>query len=316
MFVGPIETRQEKVVLPNGLALNVVEWLGAIGTRSSYTVLLIHGLGDAACVWRDVAPRLAGRFRVLAVDLRGHGDSDWVGDGIYKADAMATDISHLMRLLAIGRMAVVGHSLGGAVALRLASMCPSPIERVILADFGPDADPKITAHLRQRLRDAHRRYSSVEDYAGVLAERMPLAAHDLLQWIAKETTHCSGSGTIRLKYDPAVVASREPAATWVGSSTNHSETWRLLSAIRCPVLVLRGTASSVLSAKIANRMAHEVLSRGTLSVIPLAGHSIQIENPAAVGKALESFLDSDLSLSSDAKERCRHEQSKNGLLDV
>jgi pimeloyl-ACP methyl ester carboxylesterase len=290
MTIEPIAVHRQSVKLPSGLSLGLIEWLGAATKTDCPVILFIHGLGDASGVWRDVAAPLAAKFRVLSVDLRGHGDSSWALDGNYKAEAMATDIASLLRLLGLGPVTVAGHSLGGAVALRLPSFQLPEIQSLILADFGLASEPAHMAHILKVLRDAHRSYSSIEDYARSLAERYPLASADLLNWVAKETATRSNSGEIRLKYDPSILTSREQRSV-AEANLETTENWALLPKFRCPVLVLRGVASSVLSAKVAERMIRKILYQGTLAEIPAAGHSIHIDNPQAVKRNIETFLE-------------------------
>jgi pimeloyl-ACP methyl ester carboxylesterase len=290
-----IDKREHYVALPSGVTLHVTEWGRTVAAALAPPILLIHGLGDAAPVWRDVAVALARRTRVLAVDLPGHGESSWRADADYGVTAMAADIGLLMHALSLANVTAVGHSMGGSVALRVASRYPERVERLVLADSGPDADSGSTALLRGALREAHRLYAAVENYAAVLSARHPLACTDLLQWVAAATTRRLSSGSIELKYDPEILAGLERAETPTQTAARHAETWRLLAGLHCPVLVLRGAASSILSARIATKMAQEVLECPTLRVIPLSGHSIQLDNPKAVSAAIEQFLRADRS---------------------
>lgn len=286
-----VKVRKEIMKLPNGLSLNVTEWLGEnAGNPNRSTIVLIHGLGDSACVWRDVAIPLAARFRVLGVDLRGHGDSGWALDGNYETDTMADDIACLFRLLDLGRVTVVGHSLGAAVALRFTAA--HSCDALILGDFGLEAEPAHVSHLLHALRDAHRAHPSVEAYASVLAERHPVASADLLQWIAAETTFRSSPGDIRLKYDPAILTWREGRSA-LEPNLDNAKNWNLLTKLRCPVLVLRGVASSVLSAKVAEKMVRAISLQGMLANISAAGHSIHVDNPKAVAEAVHDFLNNN-----------------------
>jgi pimeloyl-ACP methyl ester carboxylesterase len=289
MTIESIAVQRQSVKLPNGLSLGLIEWFGAATKSDCPAILFIHGLGDAASVWRDVAAALAAKLRVLSVDLRGHGDSSWALDGNYKAEAMASDIASLLRVLGLGPVTVAGHSLGGAVALRLASLNLFEIRNLILADFGLASDPANMAHILKVLRDAHCSYPSLGAYASSLAERYPLASADLLDWIARDTTVQLSSGDLRLKYDATILTRREQKSA-AEANLETMESWDLLARLRCPVLVLRGVASSVLSVRVAERMVREILHQGMLCEIPAAGHSIHIDNPQAVKDSMQTFL--------------------------
>jgi pimeloyl-ACP methyl ester carboxylesterase len=130
----------------------------------------------------------------------------------------------------------------------------------------------------------------VEQYAAVLYDRHPLARRELLYWVATATSRRAASGTVQLKYDPEVLSSRNRSIVREISSGVLDEAWQLLAALSCPVLVLRGAASSVLSLPIASKMTNSVLKHGAYRAIPLSGHSIQLDNPDAVAAAIEQFI--------------------------
>jgi pimeloyl-ACP methyl ester carboxylesterase len=105
-----------------------------------------------------------------------------------------------------------------------------------------------------------------------------------------ETTRSDPSGFVRLKYDLEVLAWRDRTAAQESPSAHSDETWQLLAKLTCPVLVLRGEASSVLSPAVANTMVRHVLKDGHLVSIPLSGHSVQLDNPTATTAALMRFI--------------------------
>ena len=113
----------------------------ATGTRLAYRVwgspgapplVLLHGLGEGAANWDGVAPAFAQRRRVYAPDLRGHGRSDRPGD--YSAELMAADVLGFLDALALGRVDLIGHSMGGLVGYLLAGDHPERVRRLILED--------------------------------------------------------------------------------------------------------------------------------------------------------------------------------------
>jgi pimeloyl-ACP methyl ester carboxylesterase len=300
------EIRSQKIALPNGIHLNVTCWPRSLDKSPDVPVLLIHGLGDSASVWRDVARRIPPPRSIFAVDLRGHGNSDWDAAGAYDARVLAEDIHALIQVLALPKVSVVGHSLGGNVALNLASAHPSQIDRIALADFTPELDPGVLTHVIRELRGSHRPYDSIAEYIKVLVERYPLAEPDILRWIAEETTCTSREGTkiqIAPKYDPAVLTSVEKSTNKAYALLQRPHAWDSLKRLQCPVLVLRGSGSSVLSAAVAQRIVQSVTPGASLHVIPVSGHSIQIDNPAAVADALIGFIDGSASVHGGRQNR-------------
>jgi esterase len=97
---------------------------------------MVHGFGDASCVWTAVAQRLAG-LRTTSFDLPGHGNSDWDLSQRYDALTITDDLAEIINDLELDRFVLVGHSLGGEVALRYA--CRSNrLAALVLVDTGPE----------------------------------------------------------------------------------------------------------------------------------------------------------------------------------
>ena len=97
-----------------GLRCNVQEW-----AETGFPCVAIHGLGDAGCVWSDFAANSPG-LRVAAIDLPGHGYSDWDASHRYTTAAMTNEVAAVIARLGLGRAVLIGHSIGGDIALRLA----------------------------------------------------------------------------------------------------------------------------------------------------------------------------------------------------
>ena len=119
-------------VLVGGLRLHLLEW----GPSSGPPVVLLHGGYQSAHTWDLVALSLSRRYRVIAVDLRGHGDSEWPRDREASLTALATDVRDVVEELDLGAVAVIGHSLGGLVLMQLMIEHPDVVRRAVLEDVG------------------------------------------------------------------------------------------------------------------------------------------------------------------------------------
>src|SRR5206468_4045008 len=128
--------RDHDLHLP-GTRLHYIEW----GERDAPAVVLLHGITGHARTWDDEARALAARYRVLALDQRGHGDSDPAPDGDYTVTTMAADLAAFADALRLRHFSVVGLSMGGRVAIAFAGSQPERVERLIVVDIGPDIAP-------------------------------------------------------------------------------------------------------------------------------------------------------------------------------
>ncbi|MBI3244281.1 MAG: alpha/beta hydrolase [Chloroflexi bacterium] len=115
----------------NGLRLHTRDWAGA-----GQAVILVHGLASNAKIWDRVAPILAGRFRVLALDQRSHGQSEAPASGDYGFDSICADLHGVIEVSGFSRPVIVGHSWGASVALEYAARWPDGVSGVALVDGG------------------------------------------------------------------------------------------------------------------------------------------------------------------------------------
>ena len=105
------------------------------GDTAAPALVLLHGLGEDSTGWDEVAAAFGGQFRVVAVDLRGHGRSDW--PGTYSLALMRDDVLGLLDAMRLDRVTLMGHSMGGAVAFLVAEAQPHRVERLIAEDVSP-----------------------------------------------------------------------------------------------------------------------------------------------------------------------------------
>ncbi|WP_213781734.1 alpha/beta hydrolase [Caballeronia sp. dw_276] len=273
------------------MTLGVTEWHEQEPVRRSRPpIVFLHGMGDAASVWLGIAPFLCDRFRVLGIDLRGHGESDWSVRQDYRIASYVADVEALLDVLGLDRVSLVGHSLGGAVSIRYATKHPEQIHSMIIVDHGPDTAASSADHICKAIRDACRIYGDVDDYATVLRERHPLGEADLLKRIAATMMRRAANGGFELKHDPAVIADSGPSATSDERLDDNAWTWQSLAALRTRTAIIRGVASSVLSAAVAKRMLELTGGDVTLETIPMAGHSIHLDNAVKLREAILRFF--------------------------
>ncbi len=282
----------------NRLRHHLVDWSlpGAAGAP----LLLLHGLQEHARAWDFVAPRLAesGR-RVLALDWRGHGESERIGRGGYYhfADYVA-DLAFLVRALG-GRVALVGHSMGGSVALLFAGTEPERVSVLACVEgLGPPDSPpsvaagryagwigELEAAARPRPLDPARPRLTLETATRRLAERFPLWPPGVARHMALHGTRAIAGdrdGAREWRFDP-LHRTRSPQPYYVAQARSFWE------RIACPVLYVEGTRSYISAAPIEiDERVH--VTRAGRARIEGTGHHPHLERPEETARVLLGFL--------------------------
>ncbi len=272
-----------------GIELHALEW-----SAEGIPLLFLHGFGNDAHVWDVCAPLVAPHYRTLAFDMRGHGDSGSDPKGRYEPATMALDVEAAAAALGIERMVLVGHSMGGRVAMHLAGRNPGRMAGLVLVDSGPDLDARGTTRIRMETESAELVFDSVGSYARLLIELYPAARPETMAALARHWTRTRSDGKLEPKLDPAFrrwrAADTSPEELRAQMKAESERLWQALEKTTCPTLVVRGAASDVLSADTADRMVDDVLANGRLEVIARASHSVMLDNPEAFNEALTSFV--------------------------
>jgi pimeloyl-ACP methyl ester carboxylesterase len=268
------------------LSVSVTEW-----SRRGPSCVLLHGFGDAACVWNHLAIRIAQQFHVVAMDLRGHGNSDWDPETRYDSETFTADLTKTVAAFGFERMILVGHSLGADVAVRFAAANTSRVAALVIVDFGPECDKAGIDEVLQSFAAMPRAFTSVEEYAQWLIEHRPLADPSLLRQFARYNLRRSASQGWEPKAD-AALATHSQIGRLDASDGRYCwpDLWPALARISCPSLVVRGMASGVLPYDVARRMVDRALPDGQLATIAAAGHAVMMDNPAEFSASVGGFL--------------------------
>lgn len=254
------------------------EW----GMSSGVTAVLIHGVADGSFVWNEFAPALAQHCRVIAPDLRGHGASDHDPHHCYTLERFLADVRALLEKLQLQDIVLIGHSLGGEIATYIAPELGTRLRALVVVDAGPGSDEETAAYLQQQLRDAHRPYASIAEYADWLADRRHLIDASTASRIATDTLRLSPDGRYWPKWDPAVLD--------IITAKNDDEWWLpALARTMAPVLVVRGVASAALSRKTATTM-RAAARAGDFVEIPRSGHAVMTDNADGFLRAVIPFV--------------------------
>ncbi len=272
-----------------GLRLHVVEWPGS----GEETVLLHHGFLDQARSWDPVAEALAGRYRVLAVDARGHGDSGWIGEGgYYHFQDYVFDLADVLDALVEGQAILVGHSMGGMVCSLFSGAFPRRVKALVsIEGAGPPAlqpsdAPGLMKGWIEGVRGARSRkarpLADVEEAAKRLQSYNPRITVAFARHLAVQGTRQAGNRGGRVwKFDP-LHRTRGPQPFYLEQARAF---WLRVSA---PALLVTGGLSPFRWDESENR---ECIPSARRIQVKGAGHMVHHEQPQRLGEAILAFLD-------------------------
>jgi pyruvate dehydrogenase E2 component (dihydrolipoamide acetyltransferase) len=272
-FVEQIGAREDYLTLPDGMRLFYV-----LAGRGEPPLVFLHGIGGTQSTWQAVLPAFAAHYRVCAVDLPGHGKSDKPAPetadyslvGMGRAAAQALDALHLVPAV------LIGHSLGGAVAMQVALENPEIVSRLVLVDcagLGTEINPELLDRVE--------------------AEPSREEARKLLDLFFYDPRYILESGvedTYRQRMEPgAQEALRTIAAANFGRSGQRTGLPPRLGQVKVPVLILWGAEDRVIPATHA-QLGAQGMGRAQVAILEGVGHVPQLEDADGFVAAVQSFL--------------------------
>jgi len=282
-----MEPTSHRVTGSHENALHVLEW-----STEGVPMVLLHGHGNEAHLWDDFVPAVGEHYRVLAVDQRGHGDSDWDAEGRYHPEDMADDLERILAHFEIDRFVLIGFSMGGRVSMVFAGRHPERLAGLVLVDIAPELDARGTSRIGQEMSEQRAPvFTSIEEYARLLSLNYPAGQPAALQRMAKYALKQRDDDLWELKMDPKLRGDRpDDDDAKKAEEAFKQQQWDALAKIQCPTLVVRGAASDILAPDTADKMVDEVLQNGMLEVVPQAAHSVATDNPKGFERAVCGFV--------------------------
>ncbi len=281
--------RSRRLALPTGLTYRVLEWEAPRPTETTY--VLVHGFLDFAYGWHEVAPLIAANAHVVAVDLRGHGDSDWIGPGgYYHFMDYVADLDAVIARTAKPKLIVVGHSMGGNVASYWAGTRPERIAGLaVLEGLGPPDQSDVDLGRRAGLwidawrnaRAAFKPIATLELAAQRLRKHDPLLGESLSLRLAAHGSTKTAEGYV-WKHDPLHLTSgaypfrRDAAAQF----------WK---RITCPVVVVDGAKTTLNLPADERALRRSYFQHVRHEVLPESGHMMARHQPRELAAILASL---------------------------
>lgn len=264
----------------DGRQVHYLEW----GPSAGPPVVCLHGGGQTAYMYEELGAALGDRYHVLAPDLPGHGDSDPVHESVNR-HALAATVPPLLAAFGFERAALVGASLGGMTSITVGANNPDKVAAIVLIDVGHRLEEEGVRKIIGFMR-AHESFESLESAATEIAAYLPqrravrpesltrnLRQRDDGRWVWK---HSLGD---RLRADDEV-------SNWQDILVGLDDE---AASLRCPVLVLRGAFSDVLSGEGAEEVA-ALIPNAQLVTVERAGHLAAGDNPQSTVRLVVDFL--------------------------
>ena len=272
----PIMTNhpEDKYIHLGDLRLHYLEW----GAGNPAAMLLLPGIGDDAHVWDHFASHVADRFRIIALDQRGHGGSDWALPPAYGCEDYVADVGNLVHALRLEEVILMGHSMGALHATRYAALQPEKTAALIHADIEPCPPAWNKKYLLNLYENLPPSYASIGEYVQEARKNSPYAKEEMLHRIASFALAEGKDGKWRPRFDREVLF--------------HFDRYDLrpyLRDIRCPTLVIRGQESRVMGYEAAREMSGAI-PNGSLSEVPKAAHPVHTDNPEEFLRVVSEFL--------------------------
>lgn len=262
----------------NGLQL----FWRSTGSTDAPPVMLLHGAWGQSQYWTPLMGELGESHHVLALDQRGHGESEWAGEGGYRLEDFAADLSALREGLGWDRFRLIGLSLGGLVAMTYAARASEHLDALMMVDIGPEIASDAGAAM-QAAPPYPESFVSL-DAAVAWARGDPLWGDSpgLRDDVALRLRE-QDDGQWRWRADPSCWRERQ-RSRWTGAD----ERWAAFAGIGCPVTLVRAGRDSLVDDGIAARM-HEAQPGIDIIDVPNAGHSVPRDAPEAFAQIARAF---------------------------
>jgi esterase len=258
----------------NGLRIHYLDW----GTAGRRPLILLHGIARLARTFDHLAPHFSRDYHVIAVDMRGHGDSDWDPRGDYLVEDYTRDVEGLIEQLGLRDIVLWGNSTGGRVAQVLAGSRPELVAAVIVEDVGPERPPAISDRRAKRMAEEEKGWASTDELLAQVKATYPRTPELLLRAFVAHGSRPRADGRVLWRRDPAINKGFVP-----------TEIWRFVRMIKAPVIYILGGASTIVPPETQEELKR-ALPQVQMVTMPGLGHYPSEERPEEFLAIVDRFL--------------------------
>ena len=264
----------DRFIVANGLRIHYLDW----GSPGKQPLILLHGIARSAHNFDHLSPRFVGDYHVIAVDMRGHGDSEWHPAGEYLVEDYTSDVVALIEQLELRNIVLWGNSTGGRVAQMIAGLHSSRVSAVIVEDVGPERPAAISNRRAGRMAEEENGWASTEELFTKTKAGNSLTSDAILRNFVEHGSKKRGDGRIVWKRDPAILKGFVP-----------TELWDSVRRIEAPIIYILGGASTIVPPETQAQLK-AALPQAHIVTMPELGHYPSDEKPEAFVSIVEDFL--------------------------
>ena len=272
---------QDKFVNANGMRFHYLEW----GNPDNPPMLLLHGFAQTCHSWDFVALGFSDNYRVIVLDQRGHGDSDWASDGDYSPETQQKDISGVVNELGLENFVLMGLSMGGRNSFTYAANNSGKVKALVVVDAAPQNMQQGTQNIRSFVQQDDE-LDSVDAFVERVLQYNPRRDPQQVRGSIMHNIKELPSGKWTWKYDRAL---RSPGRRMGSDPETEKRLWGYLETLQCPTLLVRGGGSDIVAMDTADRM-HQAIPNSRLATIDGAGHLVMGDSPSGFQSAVTDFL--------------------------
>ena len=280
---GEVALPQSHDVQVGRMRLHYLDW----GNKHLPPMVFLHGGALNAHTWDLVCLALRDQYRCIALDQRGHGDSDWAHDADYSIGAQLADTKGFVDKLGLDKFILVGMSLGAINSLAFAIAHPERLNALVIIDAGPEMRRPGSSRIRDFVNEVQETVT-VEAIIEKALQFNPRRDPKILRRSLMHNLRQQPDGTWKWKYD----AQRFKALGQDSHRADRAQLAENLARITCPTLVVRGGESDVFHEEDGIRLAQR-LPDGKFVTVPRAGHTVQGDNPKDLVAELRRFIAGD-----------------------
>lgn len=278
-----LSDERTELVHSNGLRLLCRQW----GRIDAPPIVLLHGLRGFSGTWRTLAAALAKQYRLIALDQRGRGDSDWDPDCNYYTDAYLADLEAVVDRFGLQRFVLVGHSMGGTTSYVYACRHPDRLAALVIEDIAPGASIAGPG-ARRIVAEMSTMPETFESWAQARAywrTHRPSLTEDAIEQRVAESLRATPDGRIGWRYD-----ARGISHTRVNpDSSRVIDLWPVVLKLVVPTLIIRGERSDFCPAATVAEMCSRNACISSVTV-PNASHYVHDDAPALFAQHVTDFL--------------------------